>query len=190
MANRKAKLNLEGLTERVVPAVAGISFYNGTLSIRLDNQGGTLTVTGANATNPSNFKLAFTPLGGAAQTIGNASGYNVTNAINITGGNGADTVAFAPQAAAARATDRPVLRWWTQSGCRQPGWCVTAAKRSRATTTCNGAQRLVASRAPHWQYPQRRASGVRERRRARRQADDRPWPDPRPRRRRVRGRAA
>ena len=46
-------------------------------------------------------KLAFTPLGGAAQTIGNASGYNVTNAINITGGNGADTVAFAPQAAAA-----------------------------------------------------------------------------------------
>ena len=99
MANRKAKLNLEGLTERVVPAVAGISFYNGTLSIRLDNQGGTLTVSGANATNPSNFKLAFTPLGGAAQTIGNASGYNVTNAINITGGNGADTVAFAPQAA-------------------------------------------------------------------------------------------
>ena len=99
MANRKAHLNLEGLTERVVPAVAGISFYNGTLSIRLDNQGGTLSVTGANATNASNFKLAFTPLGGTAQTIGNASGYNVTNAINITGGNGADTVAFAPQTA-------------------------------------------------------------------------------------------
>jgi len=96
MANRKTNLNLEGLTDRVVPAVAGISFYNGTLSIRLDNQGGTLNVFGGTATNASNFKLDF-----GGKPIGNASGYNVTNAINITGGNGKDTVAFAPQAAAA-----------------------------------------------------------------------------------------
>ena len=94
MANRKTNLNLEGLTDRVVPAVAGISFYNGTLSIRLDNQGGTLTVSGGTATNASNFKLDF-----GGKTIGNASGYNVTNAINITGGNGKDTLAFIPQTA-------------------------------------------------------------------------------------------
>jgi len=101
MANRKTNLNLEGLTDRVVPAVSGISFFNGSLSIRLDNQGGTLTVLGGSATNASNFKLAFTPTGGAAKTIGNASGYNVTNAITIMGGNGNDTVEFEAQAAAA-----------------------------------------------------------------------------------------
>lgn len=96
MANRKAHLNLEGLTDRVVPAVSGISFLNGSLSIRLDNQGGTLTVLGGSATNASNFQLKYN-----GNSVGSASGYNVTNAITIMGGNGNDTVAFEAQAAAA-----------------------------------------------------------------------------------------
>lgn len=96
MANRKAHLNLEGLTDRVVPAVSGISFLNGSLSVRLDNQGGTLTVLGGSATNASNFQLKYN-----GSAVGSASGYNVTNAITIMGGNGDDTVAFEAQAAAA-----------------------------------------------------------------------------------------
>jgi uncharacterized protein YaiE (UPF0345 family) len=96
MANRKANLNLEGLTDRVVPAVSGISFLNGSLSIRLDNQTGTLTVLGGTATNASNYKLEYN-----GNPVGNASGYNVTNSITIMGGNGNDTVEFEAQGAAA-----------------------------------------------------------------------------------------
>jgi len=96
MANRKAHLNLEGLTDRVVPAVSGISFLNGSLTVRLDNQNGTLTVLGGSATNASNYKLQYN-----GSPVGNASGYNVTNSITIMGGNGNDAVEFQAQAAAA-----------------------------------------------------------------------------------------
>lgn len=90
MATRKTRLDLEGLTERVVPAVSAISFYNGSLSVRLNNQGGTLTMLG----QANNFRLQFN-----GTAIGNLSGYNVTNNINITGGNGVDAVSFEPRTA-------------------------------------------------------------------------------------------
>lgn len=90
MANRKANLNLEGLTDRVVPAVAAISFYNGSLSVRLDNQGGDLAVIG----QANNFRLEYKGV-----PIGNLSGYNVTSNLNITGGNGVDAITFQPRTA-------------------------------------------------------------------------------------------
>jgi len=93
----KSYLNLEGLTERVTPAVSGISFMGGNLTVRLDSQGGTLTLLGAG----NNYKVEFQGLkAAAAVAIGNASGYNVTGNISILSGNGADTIFIEPQAAA------------------------------------------------------------------------------------------
>lgn len=86
----KSFLNLEGLTERVTPAVSGISFMGGNLSVRLDSQGGTLSLLG----NGQNYKITF-----GAATIGNTAGYNVTGSISVLSANGNDTINIEPQAA-------------------------------------------------------------------------------------------
>jgi hypothetical protein len=90
----KSYLNLEGLTERVTPAVSGISFMGGNLTVRLDSQGGALSILGGTATNQNNYLITFN-----AAKIGNTSGYNVTGSINVISGNGNDTINLEPQAA-------------------------------------------------------------------------------------------
>ena len=86
----KSFLNLEGLTERVTPAVSGISFMGGNLSVRLDSQGGTLSLLG----NANNYKITF-----GTATIGNTAGYNVTGSISVLSANGNDIINIQPQAA-------------------------------------------------------------------------------------------
>jgi hypothetical protein len=86
----KSFLNLEGLTERVTPAVSGISFMGGNLSVRLDSQGGTLSLLG----NGQNYKITF-----GTATIGNTAGYNVTGSISVLSANGNDIINIEPQAA-------------------------------------------------------------------------------------------
>ena len=86
----KSYLNLEGLSERVTPAVSGISFMGGNLSVRLDSQGGTLSLLG----NANNYKITF-----GTATIGNTAGYNVTGSISVLSANGNDIINIEPQAA-------------------------------------------------------------------------------------------
>ena len=87
----KTRLDLESLTERIVPAVSGISFMNGNLSVRLDSQGGALTLQG----NNNNFRVLFN-----GTAIGNLAGYNLGGSLSVLGGNGNDTVLLQEQAAA------------------------------------------------------------------------------------------
>ena len=92
----KSFLNLEGLTERVTPAVSGISFMGGNLSVRLDSQGGTLSLLG----DGNNYKIEFQSLTAlAAKSIGNTAGYNVTGSISVLSANGNDIINIEPQAA-------------------------------------------------------------------------------------------
>jgi hypothetical protein len=92
----KSFLNLEGLTERVTPAVSGISFMGGNLSVRLDSQGGTLSLLG----DGNNYKIEFQSLTAAtSKAIGNNAGYNVTGSISVLSANGNDIINIEPQAA-------------------------------------------------------------------------------------------
>lgn len=81
---------LEYLERREVPAVAGISFARGALSVRLDYRGGELELLGA----ANNFRLSFN-----GAPVGNASGYNITAGITVTGGDGGDIITIEPRAA-------------------------------------------------------------------------------------------
>lgn len=81
---------LEYLERREVPAVAGISFARGALSVRLDYRGGELELLGA----ANNFRLSFN-----GAPVGNASGYNITSGITVTGGDGGDIITIEPRAA-------------------------------------------------------------------------------------------
>jgi len=85
---------LECLERREVPAVSGISFARGALSVRLDYRGGELELLGASATADNNFRLRFN-----GAPVGNASGYNITAGITVTGGDGGDIITIEPQAA-------------------------------------------------------------------------------------------
>lgn len=85
---------LEILEGREVPAVSAISFANGSLSVRLDYRGGELELLGASATRDNNFRLRFNGV-----TVGNASGYNVTAGITVSGGDGGDIITLEPQSA-------------------------------------------------------------------------------------------
>lgn len=85
----KRRLDLESLTERIVPAVSAISFMNGNLSVRLDSQGGNLTLQG----NNNNFRILFN-----STAVGNLAGYNLGGSLSVLGGNGNDTVVLEQQA--------------------------------------------------------------------------------------------
>jgi len=87
----KKRFDLESLSERIVPAVSGISFMNGNLSVRLDSQGGSLTLQG----NNNNFRVLFN-----GTAVGNLAGYNLGGSLSVLGGNGNDTVLLEEQAAA------------------------------------------------------------------------------------------